>query len=43
MKTIEITQEAGADKLLKIAIPVEEPNQRYRMVIVVVPEANGPT
>ena len=42
MKTIEITQQAGPDKLLKLAIPVEVANQRYRMIIVVVPETDVP-
>ena len=38
MKTIEITQQAGDDKLLRLTVPVEVANMRYRMVIVVVPE-----
>ena len=41
MKTIEITQQAGEDKLLTVTVPVETANQRYRMVIVVVPEENS--
>jgi hypothetical protein len=41
MRTIEITQRAGEDKLLKLAVPVEVANQRYRIVIVVVPEADA--
>src|ERR1022692_4046490 len=41
MKTIETTQQAGADKLLHLTIPVDEANQRYRMVIVLVPESAG--
>jgi hypothetical protein len=39
MKTIETTQTAGPDKLLHLTIPVEEANRPYRMVIVLVPEA----
>jgi hypothetical protein len=41
MKTIEITQRTGEDKLLKLTIPVEQANQRYRMVIVLEPEADA--
>jgi hypothetical protein len=38
MTTIETTQIAGADKLVHLTIPVEEPNRRYHMLIVVTPE-----
>lgn len=38
MKTIETTQKAGADKVLRLAIPVAEANQEYRLVIVIVPK-----
>jgi hypothetical protein len=38
MKTIEMTQQVGSDKLLRLTIPVENANQRYRMVIVIAPE-----
>ena len=38
MKTIETTLRADADKVLRLTIPVDEPNRRYHMVIVLVPE-----
>lgn len=38
MKTIEITQIAGTDKLLHVTIPVDEANRSYRVVIVIAPE-----
>ncbi len=37
MKTIELTQQAGADKLLRLTIPVDQANHRYHMVIVIDP------
>jgi hypothetical protein len=40
MKTIELLQRAGDDKMLRLTIPVEQANQRYHLVIVVVPEAD---
>lgn len=41
MKTIELTQQAGDDKVLRLTIPVEQANQRYHLVIVVAPEADA--
>ena len=38
MRTIHTLQEAGPDKTLKLIIPVEEPNRRYQVVVVVEPE-----
>ena len=43
MKTIELTQEVGPDKVLHLDIPVDEANRRYRMVIVLVPELSPAT
>ena len=39
MKTIEITQTAGADRLLHLTIPVDEAGRPYRVVIVLAPES----
>lgn len=41
MTTIELTQEADSDKMLRLTIPVAEAHQRYRMVIVIVPESEA--
>lgn len=41
MKTIEITEHAGADKIVHLAVPVDSANQLYRFVIVVEPAENG--
>jgi hypothetical protein len=40
MKTFEINEAAGADKMVRLAIPVDEANRRYRLVVLVEP-ANG--
>ena len=39
MRTIEITQKAGADKILRVVIPVAEADREYQLVIVVAPKA----
>ena len=43
MQTFETLQEAGADKILRLAIPVDEANRRYHLVVLVQPasEAEG--
>lgn len=38
MKTLETVQHAGPDCLLRLTIPVEEPNRSYRIVVVYEPE-----
>ena len=45
MKTIETTQTAGSDKVLRLTIPVDEANRPYRLVIVIVAESEekGPS
>jgi hypothetical protein len=42
MRTIQTLQEAGPDKTLRFAIPVEEAGRRYRVVIVLAPEEPAP-
>jgi hypothetical protein len=37
MKTFETLQEAGADKVVRLAIPVDEAFRRYHFVILVEP------
>jgi hypothetical protein len=37
MKTFETLQQAGADKMVRLAIPVEEANRRYKLVVLVEP------
>lgn len=42
---VEIVEEAGDDRLLHLAIPVEQPNQRYQITLYVRPvhaEAHSP-
>jgi hypothetical protein len=38
MRTIQLVQEAGADKTLQLTIPVDRAGWRYEVVIVVAPE-----
>ena len=38
MQTVQLFQEAGADKLLRISIPVEQANRKYRLTITIEPE-----
>ena len=40
MKTIELIQEAGADKIVRVAIPVDEAARRYRLIVLIEPEVN---
>jgi hypothetical protein len=35
MKTFEMVQNAGADKVLRLAIPVDEPNRQYHLFVMV--------
>jgi hypothetical protein len=41
MKTVELVQEADADKFVRLAIPVDEAARRYRLIVLIEPEANG--
>ena len=46
MKTFEMLKEAGADKVVRLAIPVEEANRRYHLVVLLEPateETEKPT
>ena len=38
VKTIETLQQAGPDKILRLAIPVEQAGRRYHVVITLEPE-----
>ena len=47
MKTFEVLEQAGADKVVRLAIPVEEANRRYHLVVLLEPaseeeEKTGP-
>ena len=37
MTTFETLQEAGPDKVVRLAIPVEEANRRYHLVVLLEP------
>ena len=37
MKTFETLQQAGADKMVRLTIPVEEANRPYHLVVMVEP------
>jgi len=37
MKTFETLQQAGPDKVVRLAIPVEEANRRYHLVVLLEP------
>lgn len=39
---IETVQEAGDDRMLHLAIPVAEPNQRYQVTVLVRPVDDPP-
>ena len=41
MKTVELIEDADADKILRLAIPVDEPSRRYRLTISIEPEAEA--
>jgi hypothetical protein len=41
MKTIEVVQEADADKVVRLSIPVEEAARRYRLTVLIRPEVEG--
>ena len=38
MRTIHTLQQAGPDKVLRLAIPVEQPGAYYNLVIVLEPQ-----
>ena len=40
MKTVELIPEADADKMVRLAIPVDEAARRYRLIVLIEPEAN---
>lgn len=42
---VETIEQAGDDRTLHLAIPVEEPNRRYQVVVLVrpVPDEPGPS
>lgn len=37
MKTFEILEQAGADKVVRLSIPVDEANRRYHLVVLLEP------
>lgn len=41
MKTLELVEQAGEDKVVRIAIPVDEAARRYRLIVQIEPEQNG--
>jgi hypothetical protein len=41
MKTVELVQEAGADKVLHVTIPVDEADRLYRLTILIEPDADN--
>ena len=41
MKTIELVQEADADKMVRLSIPVDEAARRYRLTVLIEPETDG--
>jgi hypothetical protein len=41
MKTLELVEQADADKIVRIAIPVDEAARRYRLIVQIEPEQNG--
>jgi hypothetical protein len=42
MKTFEVLEHAGPNKVVRLAIPVEEANRRYHLVVLF-PMLFGPT
>lgn len=40
---VETVQAAGDDRMLHLTIPVEEPNQRYQVTVLVRPVREPPT
>jgi hypothetical protein len=40
MKTVEFVQEASADKLLHLTIPVDEADRRYRLTVFIEPDSD---
>jgi hypothetical protein len=40
MKTFETLEHAGADKMVRLAIPVDEANRRYHLVVLVEPASD---
>jgi len=41
MRTVELVQEADADKVIRLQIPVDEAARRYRLIVLIEPEVNG--
>jgi hypothetical protein len=41
MKTVELVEEAGPDKMVHVAIPVDEAARRYRLTVLIEPETDG--
>lgn len=41
MKTVEFIQEADADKVVRLEIPVKEAARRYRLIVLIEPESIG--
>jgi hypothetical protein len=41
MKTIELIEQADSDKVVWIAIPVDEAARRYRLIVQIEPDHNG--
>ncbi len=40
MQTIELIEQAGQDKILRMNVPVEEPLGRYRVILIIEPESH---
>jgi hypothetical protein len=43
MKTVELFQNADADKMVRLAIPVDEAARSYRVIVQIEPAASGDT
>ena len=43
MKTLEFTERAGDDRLVRLNIPVDAPGERYHVVVHVEPIAPSPS
>jgi len=40
MKTVELIREAGSDKIVHLAIPVDEAARRYRLIVLIEPDSD---
>ena len=39
MTTVEFSEHAGSDKLLRLTVPVDEPDRTYRVIVLIEPQA----